>query len=233
MSGSRSPSSRRPRLELMQETSPDRAASRRGPSGARRTGSMRRAPRRFSSCRPRRARVRTQCPRPSGTPRSRRSAALGRQVEPMDGMGAPIHLSSRGVLTGADGSPIDRPVLLATGGTAAVFADDVKVDEDLSFILARAESSDPPSRAGRGTPLERGARERRTAPRLPPVRRSLLHGRVSPCPYPRVRRRLYFASRATRSRERCCGSFPGKLRRSRLPHIGRAGESSRTRARSQ
>ncbi len=68
-----------------------------------------------------------------------RISQLGHEIDTLDGMGDPVHLSPDGALVALDGRPIDQPVLIATGGTAAVFSRDVKIVADRSFALVRSD----------------------------------------------------------------------------------------------
>ncbi len=58
-----------------------------------------------------------------------------RHIDPVDGQGSAIRMKADGLLVSADGSPIERPILFASSGTAAAFSDTVKVVPDRSFAL--------------------------------------------------------------------------------------------------
>lgn len=60
---------------------------------------------------------------------------LGRHIDSLDGMGSPLLLKPDGALVQADGTPVDRPLLIATSGTAAAFSSDVRVVPDRAFAL--------------------------------------------------------------------------------------------------
>lgn len=66
---------------------------------------------------------------------TRISSLETRHIDPVEGLGSAIRMEADGLLVAADGSPIERPILFASSGTAAAFSDTVKVVPDRSYAL--------------------------------------------------------------------------------------------------